>query len=146
MFVLDLITSNDPGRTNIMFVVVWFRQFTWRRYYSESKVDSSQKKTNRWNMNSKELLQGMSLNHFKTSSKDTFLQSIQFYKDNHDSLWKTLAITRKCNGLNFRIHRFKRRSIDRFLQSLKPRDEATGQYIHRHHIMLYGAGTFWEWW
>ncbi len=44
--------------------------------------------------------------------------------------------------LSFRIHRFKRRWIDKFLQSLKPRDVLMGQYIHNHHIMLYGAGTF----
>jgi hypothetical protein len=121
---------------------ITFRRFTRRRYYSEGKINSSQEKSNRWNLNSKELLEGMSTNHFKTSSEDTFLQSIQFYRDNHDNLWKTLAITRKRSRLNFRIHKFKRHSIDRFLQSLKPRDEVTRQYIHRRHIMLYGAGTF----
>ena len=99
-----------------------YRRLTRRRYYSEGKVDSSQVKSNRWNMNSKDLFEEKSINHFKTSNEDSFIKSIQFYRENYDSLWRTLAITRKRSRLSFRIHRFKRRSIDKFLQDLKPRE------------------------
>ncbi len=122
--------------------VVMYRRLTRRMYYSEGKVDSSQKKTYPWNMNSKELFEEKSFNHFKTLNEDSFIQSIQFYSNNYGSLWNTLAITRKRSRLSFRIHRFKRRLFDKFLESLKPRDVLTGQYIHNRHIMLYGAGTF----
>ena len=92
-------------------------------------------------MNSKDLFEAKSLNHFKTSNLD-IVNSIEFYNANYDNLWNTLAVTRKRSRLKFCIYSFKRCSIDKFLQDLKPRDVLTGQYIHTHPIMLYGAGTF----
>ena len=121
--------------------LTYYRRLTRRKYYNNGKVDSSQKKTNKWNMNVKDLLEEKSIRHLKTSNVNSFVESISFYRDNHDELWKTFAVTRKRSGLNFRIYQFKRRTLDKFLQDLKPRDD-NKEYIHTRHVMLYGAGTF----
>ena len=148
---LDLLLSNDPGHTNIMFVFVYdklrnsmyYRRLTRGQYYHQGKVDSSQKKTNRWNLNLKELFEGQSRHHFKTSDCSEYQSSIEHYSNNYDSLWKALAVTRKRSRLNFRIYSSKNKSIDSFLQKLKIKDEDTpNQYLHRRHVMLYGSGSF----
>ena len=149
-YIQVLLTSNDPGRSNIMFVHVqdniqnkthYFR-LTRQQYYNNGKINSSQKKTNTWINNSSELFDDKSMYHFKSSNVDSILESIQFYGENFENLWNTLALTRKWSKNNFRIYNCKRSCISKFLNGLKPRNTITNELLHTGHIMFYGNGSF----
>ncbi len=147
----DMVLSYDPGRSNIMFVisfdangnVLFIKVLTRRNYYHQAGINDASKRSNRWNQNLSNLVEGRSTHHLKTTNKTKMLASFAYFGAKFDQLWNAYAVTRKWSRQNFRIYSMKNSVIDTFLHKLKQHVDANG-IVHQFdkHVMLYGAGTF----
>ncbi len=148
----DMVLSNDPGRSNIMFViafdadgnVLFVKYLTRRKYYHQARINEASKRSNMWNQNLAVLVEGRSMHHLKTARLVKIKASIAYYGENFDHLWNAYAVTRKWSRQKFNIYSMKNSIIDTFLNDLKQYVDANGITIRQFdkHVMLYGAGTF----
>ena len=146
-----MVLANDPGRSNIMFIiafdaegnVLFVKYLTRRNYYYQAGINDAQKRSNKWNQNLSDLVEGRSMHHFKTADRKEIESSIAYYGANFDRLWNAYAVTMKWSRQKFRIYSMKNSVIDSFLNDLKNHIDANGiAHQFDRHVMLYGAGTF----
>jgi hypothetical protein len=147
----DMILSNDPGRSNIMYIIAFDAQkrilfvktLTRRFYYHQAGINKAQKQSNKWNTKNSSLMEGRSKHHFKTSDRQIFTSSIAFYGENFTNLWNTYAVTKKWSLQNFLLYCSKNSVLDKFLEGLKLNVDADGyKHCYDRNVMLYGDGSF----
>ncbi len=107
------------------------------RYYERAKINAAVARSNRWNTHPElaDILQGLSLNHFKHASLTEFESAIANYNANFDCIWNLMGMSKKWSRQNFYLYQQKSKVIRWFLSRLKRRGYADP-------VMYYGSGTF----
>ena len=106
------------------------------KYYHDSGINDSQNKANSWSRSRalKAILTELSLNHFKTTDVDVFLQSLRVYTQVQEDLYNLKTRPDKYVKLKFELYVGKTRTIRQFVETYSE----AGYEIH----INYGNGRW----
>lgn len=138
----DRVIGIDPGRSNIIFGAEpnhdgGFKRYvlTRKRYYSESGIFASRKRTETWSKGIQKNLTSMSTVSTKGSNLDKHEAFIATYMKNYDSLWNEYFKTRWARQ-RLRLYGGKQRVFSNLVNEIKNHDRS------RRVVIAYGSATF----
>ena len=110
---------------------------TRRHYYDHAKINAVIRRSNEWNnsIEMKDLINGLSENHFKHACPVQFEAAIIHYREIFDRIWQLKAVAKKWSRQKLFLHGSKRSVVAKFLSKLKLRG-------YQSPVMYYGSGTF----
>lgn len=120
----------DPGRVNILFGVEDRPEgpttycYSRRQYYHEAGITKANARVQRWSDSTpgiREAEQDLSSVSTKQGSLEAWQELIEVHLRHYDLLWRQKT-TKRWSRDTFRLYTLKTRSMDRFINSLKPRD------------------------
>jgi hypothetical protein len=138
----DRVIGIDPGRSNIIFGAEpngdgSFKRYvlTRKRYYSESGIFASRKRTQTWSIGVQHNLTSMSTVSTKGSNIDKHEAFIATYMENYDVLWNEYFKGRWARQ-RLRLYGGKQRVFANLINEIKNHD------ISRRVVIAYGSATF----
>ena len=116
--------ANDPGRTNIAYIVeenpdgtIKKYVLTKGRYYHESHINQANRKVRRWNKDIEDLTNQLSRTTHQTPNSSELISYLQTLNQQADQRWTHLTQKKYArNRMDVYIH--KHQCLDRFFQSL----------------------------